>query len=380
MSSIAVVQAYGQEERELKRFAEYNQKSLESELRAIRLSKTFKRVSQMMIATGTFAVLFYGGIRVTEGFLSVGDLVVFVSYLKSLYGPIDKFTMLIIQQAKALASGERVVELVRNDIILEDAPDAIEAPPFRGKITFRNVSFSYDRKTPVLRNLNIEVQPGQTIALVGHSGAGKSTLMRLLLRFFDPTEGEILIDDIPIKKFKLKSLRRQITIVMQDAVLFRKTIRENIAFGKPDATEEEIIEAAKRAQIHDYIMSLPDGYDTLLDERGENLSGGQKQRISIARAIIRDAPILIFDEPTTGLDARLENEVNRAIENLTRGRTSFIIAHRFSTILRADQILVLEEGQIAERGTHEELIRNNKNYRELFEMQFGHLANQIATT
>ncbi len=379
MSSIAVVQAYGQEERELKRFAEYNQKSLESELRAIRLSKTFKRVSQMMIATGTFAVLFYGGIRVTRGFLSVGDLVVFVSYLKSLYGPIDKFTMLIIQQAKALASGERVVELVRNDIILEDAPDAIEAPPFRGKITFRNVSFSYDRKTPVLRNLNIEVQPGQTIALVGHSGAGKSTLMRLLLRFFDPTEGEILIDDMPIKKFKLKSLRRQITIVMQDAVLFRKTIRENIAFGKPDATEEEIIDAAKRARIHDYIMSLPDGYDTLLDERGENLSGGQKQRISIARAIIRDAPILIFDEPTTGLDARLENEVNRAIENLTRGRTSFIIAHRFSTILRADQILVLEEGQIAERGTHEELIRNNKNYRELFEMQFGHLKQPVAT-
>lgn len=370
MSSIAMVQAYGQEDREMKRFAGQNQKSLESELRAIKLSKTFKRVSQMTIATGTFLVLFYGGTRVISGAISVGDLVVFVSYLKSLYGPIDKFTLLLIQQAKALASGERVVELVEKDLVLEDAPDAVEAPLFKGKVDFNNVSFAYKNGKPVLRNLNIHVLPGQTIALVGHSGAGKSTLVRLLLRFFDPIEGEVLIDDVPLRKFKLKSLRRQMTIVMQDAILFRKTIRENIAFGRPDASDEDIINAARKAQIHDFITSLPRGYDTMIDERGENLSGGQKQRLSIARAIIRDAPILIFDEPTTGLDASLEAEISKAIENMTEGRTSFVIAHRFSTIMKADQILLLEEGAIAEQGTHDQLMKQNDRYRKLFEMQF----------
>jgi ABC-type multidrug transport system fused ATPase/permease subunit len=245
------------------------------------------------------------------------------------------------------------------------------APAFKGRIEFRDVNFAYKRGQNVLKHLNFVVEPGETVALVGHSGAGKSTLISLLLRFYDPQHGQILIDGTDIRQLTAKSLREQMTILLQDAMLFRQTVRENIAFGKKEATEEEIIEAAKRAEAHEFISQMPDGYDTMMYEGGDNLSGGQKQRINIARAIIRNTPIVILDEPVTGLDAKAEAKVNLAIQHLTRGKTTFIIAHKFSTIVNADKIIMLEEGQLAHLGTHEQLLRQSPPYRELYELQFG---------
>ncbi|MGH7599378.1 MAG: ABC transporter ATP-binding protein, partial [bacterium] len=240
-----------------------------------------------------------------------------------------------------------------------------------GRIEFKNVSFAYNKRgKEVLKNLNFAVEPGETVALVGHSGAGKSTLVSLLLRFYDPQQGKILIDRRNIRRFTVKSLRSQITILLQDAKLFRQTVRENIAFGKVGASEEEIIEAAKLAEAHDFIMQMPEGYDTMMEEGGDNLSGGQKQRINIARAIIRNTPIVILDEPATGLDAKAEAKINAAIQRLTRDKTTFIIAHKFSTIAGADKILLLEEGQLAHQGRHEQLLCESAAYRELYELQF----------
>jgi ATP-binding cassette subfamily B protein len=371
MLSISLIQAYQAESQEHARFQKQNQRSLDAEIRTAQLSKSFKRAVQMTIACGTTAVIYTGARRVLNNELSPGDLLVFSAYLKQLYGPIDKFSEILVDLASAVVSGERLVELVEQPVVVHDAADAKPAPAFKGDVEFRDVSFAYKKGQTVLHRLTFRARAGQTVALVGSSGAGKSTMANLLMRFYDPTAGAVVIDGQDIRKYTLTSLRNQITVVLQDNFLFRKTLRENIAFGNASATDDEVIAAAKAAQAHDFIMALPQGYDTMVEERGVNFSGGQKQRISIARAILRNAPILILDEPTTGLDALSEAQINQALSKLMQGRTTFVIAHRFSTIINADHILMIEDGRIAEAGRHEELMERSATYRNLYELQYG---------
>ncbi len=371
VAAMALVQAYGREETERARFSLGNQESLKAQLRALSLSRTFARIVEFLVALSAAGVLYFGGRYALAGGLLPGTLVVFMAYMRDIYGIFEKFSELFLGMAKSQVSGERLLELVENDMIVQDAPDAVPAPPFHGRIEFKNVSFAYKKGHEVLKNLNFIVAPGETVALVGHSGAGKSTLISLLLRFYDPQQGQILIDGHDLRKFTLKSLRDQMTIILQEAKLFRQTVRENIAFGKAGATEDETIAAAKLAKAHDFIVRMPEGYDTMMYEGGDNLSGGQKQRINIARAIIRNTPLMILDEPVTGLDARAEAQINAAIHRLTRGKTTFIIAHRFTTVAAAEKILLLEEGQLAHYGAHEQLMRESPQYRELYELQFG---------
>jgi ATP-binding cassette subfamily B protein len=338
----------------------------------MRLAKTFRRMMIVLVALGTGGVVYFGGSLALDKAILPGTLVLFVAYLKKLYSPLDKFAEMMLEVAKSQVSGERLLELLECDMVMEDNSHAMPAPKFKGRIEYRHVSFGYKKGVQVLKNLNFVAAPGETVALVGHSGAGKSTLISLLLRFYDPHAGQILIDGCDIREFTLQSLRNQITVVMQEARLFNKTVRDNIGFGKIDATEEEILQAAKLAQAHDFIMQMPEGYDTMIAEGGENLSGGQQQRLNIARAIIRNTPIVILDEPATALDAKSEAKIQAALHELARGKTAFIIAHKFSTLAHADKILVLEEGKLTACGTHEELLRTNRAYYELYELQFDH--------
>jgi ATP-binding cassette subfamily B protein len=371
VTAMALVQAYGREETEMARFDAQNRESLEAQLRALRLHRTYSRITDVLVTLSTAGVLYWGGRYALDGTVLPGTLVVFVAYLRDIYGSFEKFSGLFLSVAKSQVSGERLLELVENDMVAQDDPKAVSAPPFNGRIEFKNVSFAYKNGRTVLKNLSFVVEAGETVALVGHSGAGKSTLISLLLRFYDPQEGRILIDGKDIRHYTLKSLRDQMTIVLQEAPLFRQTVRENIAFGKIGATAEEIVAAAKLAEAHDFVMQLPEGYSTMMYEGGDNLSGGQKQRLNIARAIIRDTPIMILDEPVTGLDARAEAKINTAIHRLTRNKTAFIVAHKFSTIANAGKILLLEEGELAHEGAHEQLLRESPRYRELYELQFG---------
>ena len=368
-TGMALVQAYGREDLLQSRFADENRQSLESTLTATRLSKVFSRISDTLVAFGTCGVAYYGGSLALDGVITPGTLVLFVSYLKKLYSPLDKFSDMLLDLTRSQVTAERVLELVDCDLIVQDSPNAILAPAFRGRVEFRNVSFGYKKDVTVLKNLNFVVTPGETIALVGHSGAGKSTLTSLLLRFYDPQQGQILIDGSDLRDYQLKSLRAQLTVVMQNAKLLNKTVKENIAFGKIGATDDEIIHAAQLAQAHDFIMEMPEGYKTRILQGGENLSGGQKQRLNIARAVIRNSAIVILDEPATALDANAEVKIHAALEELTKGKTTFIIAHRFSTIAHADKILVLNEGQLVGFGTHDQLMQTCEPYRELYELQ-----------
>jgi ATP-binding cassette subfamily B protein len=371
VTAMALVQAYGREDLQQARFASENRGSLDFELTALRLTQTFKRLSDLLIAMGTGGVVYYGGSLAFDGAILPGTLILFVAYLKNLYKPLEKFADMLLEVANSQVAGARLLELVECDMVMQDAAEAVPAPRFTGRVEFRQVSFGYQKDVDVLQHLNFVVEAGEIVALVGPSGAGKSTLLSLLLRFYDPQHGQILIDGHDMRAFMLKSLRDQMTVVMQEARLFSQTVRDNIGFGKIDATEEEIIQAAKLAQAHDFIMQMPEGYGTFISEGGDNLSGGQKQRLNIARAIIRRTPILILDEPATALDAKAEAAIHAALRELTRGKTTFIIAHKFSTIAHADKILLLEAGKHATYGTHEALMRTSQDYRELYELQFG---------
>ncbi len=369
VASKEVVQAFAREEQEKKRFAEETGESLEATLQAVRVSKGFGRLVDMFTAIGTAMVVYIGAQRAIAGYITPGALIVFVSYLRDLYRPVGGFSELIMDFSGSLVCGERVADLLETRISVVDAPDAVNAPSFKGEVAFEDVTFGYLPGGPVLQELSFEARAGERVALIGSSGTGKTTVVNLLLRFYDPWKGRISIDGADIRRYTLKSLREQISVVLQEPLLFRRTVRENIAYGKPEAGIEEIIAAAKAAQAHDFIMRLSGGYETFLEEGGANLSAGQRQRISLARAILKNAPILVLDEPVTGLDAETEAKLSATIDLMFKEKTVFIIAHRFTTVMGADLILMIEEGRIVEQGTHGQLLAKSDRYRELYNLQ-----------
>jgi ATP-binding cassette subfamily B protein len=367
--AMALIQAYGREQEEQLRFGAENTAVKVAEARSLQLSKSFKRVADVLMAIGMALVLYQGSTLVLEGVLSVGILVVFYRYLKKLYRPVEKLALSVVELAKLQASCARILELVDPDLVVYEAADAQPAPRLAGRVEFRGVCFGYGGRSDVLQDLSFEVEPGQTVALVGPSGAGKSTLVRLLLRFYDPREGSIRIDGHDLREFTLQSLRDQVAILFQEPMLLRRSIAENIAYGRPGAGQPDVERAARLAQAHDFIQALPDGYDTLVVDLGENLSGGERQRVAIARAILRDAPLIILDEPYRGLDAHSEAAVIEALHQLTADRTTFVIAHRFATLRHAERVLVLDPGARPELGTHEALLESSARYRRLYDLQ-----------
>jgi len=307
---------------------------------------------------------------VLDGSLSVGSFILFILYLGKMYKPMQELSKMTDAYSKAAVGYERIREVLETDREVKDLPGARRAPRFRGKIEFENVSFNYNPDSPVLKNVSFKVEPGQTAALVGPTGAGKTTIISLIPRFYDPDSGVVKIDGYDVRRFKQKSLREQISFVLQETLLFHATVWKNIAYGRPEATCSDIMHAAELANAHEFIEKMPEGYNTMIGERGVTLSGGQRQRIAIARAIIRDTPLLILDEPSSGLDAASEELVFEALDRLMQGKTSIVIAHRLSTIRRADIIFVVKDGSIIESGKHEELMKTGGLYAELHDLQF----------
>jgi ATP-binding cassette, subfamily B, bacterial len=370
LSSIRVVQAYTREDYEQNRFERENRQLVAMAIQTSTLRSALVPVADLLVTIGTVLVLWYGAHEVLAQHLTVGTLLVYIAYLGRLYGPMRDLSKLSDTMYRAAVGLERIFGVLETERSVRDMPDARPAGPFRGHIEFEHVSFGYRAKNLVLKHISFRIEPGQIVALVGSTGAGKTTLASLIPRFNDPTQGSVRVDGRDVRSYTLASLRSQIALVLQETILFYGTVRDNIAYGRPDATLEEIIAAAQAANAHEFITALPDGYDTLIGERGVTLSGGQRQRIALARAIVRDAPILLLDEPTTGLDASSEALVVQGMARLMEGRTVLVIAHRLSTINRADRILVLEHGEIVEQGTHQELLARGGRYAELYELQF----------
>ena len=370
LSSIRVVKAFAREDYEQRRFEQESRESVEAALLARNVKAKLPPIVEIIVACGTCLVLWYGARLVLTGGLTSGELLVFLLYLGKMYKPMRELSKMTDTISKASVGWERIREVLENETQVRDLPGAKPAPRFKGKIEFDHVQFSYDSNQPVIRDLSLKIEPGQLAALVGPTGAGKTTIVSLLPRFYDISSGEIRIDGTDIRRFKIKSLRQQISFVLQESLLFRAPVWQNIAYGKPEAGRDEIIRAAKLAYADEFIEQMPDGYDTMIGERGVTLSGGQRQRIAIARAIIRDAPILILDEPSSGLDAAAEKVVFDALENLMAGRTSIVIAHRLATVRRADVIFVIDEGTVAEQGSHAELLETGGLYSQLYDLQF----------
>jgi subfamily B ATP-binding cassette protein MsbA len=371
LTSIRVVKAFAAEDFEQQRLEEQSLESVEMALRARSLKAKLAPMVEIIVAVGTSLVLWYGARMVLSGELSPGSLVLFISYLGKMYKPMQDLSKMTDSYSRAAVGYERIQEVLSAEGDVRDLPRARRAPRFRGAIEFDNVTFGYEPDRPVLKNVSFKIEPGQIAALVGPTGAGKTSTIGLIPRFYEPASGTVKIDGQDVRSFKLKSLREQISFVLQDTILFLGSVWHNIAYGKPDANRSEIMHAAEVANATEFIDKMPQGYDTLIGERGLTLSGGQRQRIAIARAIIRNTPILILDEPSSGLDAESEKLVFEALDRLIKGRTSIVIAHRLSTIRNADIIFVVDGGGIAESGTHEELIANGRLYAELFRLQFS---------
>ncbi|MGH8883606.1 MAG: ABC transporter ATP-binding protein [Egibacteraceae bacterium] len=366
MSSIRVVKAFRREAFESKRFETHTGEMLEASIRLERLEAGFSWTMSVVRATSLAALVLVGAYRVAAGALSTGTLVVFIQYMSSLQTPLMNLSQLSLQFAKVRFRAERIIEVLQERPTVEDRPDAAAAPRFKGRIDIERVSFGYIPEQLVLRDVTITANPGEVVAIVGRTGSGKSTLASLILRLYDPIEGSVRIDGGDIRTYQLDSVASQISIVLQESLLFQASIRENIAYGKPEASVKEIEEAARIAYCDEFVDKLPNGLDTVVGERGTTLSGGQRQRIAIARAVIRDAPILILDEPTTGLDSEAEAIVLHALERLMAGRTTLMIAHKRSGVERADRVYVLADGQVAEEGTSEELADKGGLYARLF--------------
>jgi len=371
LSSIHVVRAFGREDYEQHRLEEHSLEGVEVALRARSLKARLSPLVQLIVAVGTALVLWFGATMVLERTLSMGSLIIFIFYLEKMYKPMQDLSKMTDSFSKAAAGYDRIREVLDTDNQIRDVRGATRAPRFKGGIEFERVNFAYEPGSPVLKEVSLVIKPGQVAALVGPTGAGKSTIVSLIARFYEPDSGIVKIDGTDVRRFRQKSLRSQISYVLQDTVLFHAPIWQNIAYGKPEASRREVLRAASLANAHEFIDQLPERYDTMVGERGVTLSGGQRQRIAIARAIIRDTPILIMDEPSSGLDAASEKLVFEALDRLMEGKTSIVIAHRLSTIRKADVIFVVDAGTIVERGKHEELVKLGGVYAKLHDIQFA---------
>lgn len=366
LGAIALVQAFTREEEEKERFSRLSRSTLRAGLKTVKLRSRLTRTVHIVTAIGTCGILYFGVEEVRSGRLTPGMLIVFVSYFNSLLKPIRQAARTAGRMAKASSCADRVREVLQTAPEITDSPGAIEAPQLEGRVSFDHVEFAYNKQANTLHQINLDILPGQRVALVGPTGAGKSTLVKLLLRFYDPCSGSVRIDGRDIREFTIESLRRQISVVQQETVLFGTTIGENIAMGRVGATFDDIRAAAASLGIDDWIQSLPQGYDTKVGERGFTLSGGQRQLISLARAGLRDGRILIFDEPTTGLDARTEARVRTALERAMKDRTTILISHGLRPLAAVDRVVVLQCGTVAQTGSPEELMQSNGLYRDLF--------------
>lgn len=369
LESIRAVNAFGREDFEDGKLQKISQETLFAALKARKVKSVVSPFVAVTVSLCTAFVLWRGADLILKGAMSVGALTVFIWYMNKFFSPVQNLAKMTSSIAQVTVALERIQAILNTDTIITEKPNAIQPEKFRGKIVFDHVSFAYNPESPVITDFNLTINPGERVGVCGPTGSGKSTLVSLIARFYDPTNGRVLIDDTDIADFKLDSLRSQIGFVLQDTVLFYGSIRENIAYGRPEATDAEIIEAAKLANADEFIEKMPHGYDTLVGERGLTLSGGQRQRIGIARAVVRNSPILILDEPTASLDTESEKLVIEALEKLMQGRTVITIAHRLSTIRDADKIIVLDRGSIAEQGTHEELLKKSGMYVELCDIQ-----------
>ena len=370
LSSIRVVKAFARERYEQSRLEEAGLEEVESALKARSLKAKLTPLVDLIVAVGTCLVLWFGARMTLSGALSVGSMVLFIQYLSKMYKPMQELSKMTDTYSKAAVGYERIQEILQTENEVRDAKGASNPRNLKGRIEFENVSFSYSPDQPVIRGMNFCIEPGQVAAVVGPTGVGKTTIISLVSRFYDPINGAVKIDGTDIRRFKQQSLRHHISYVLQDNVLFHGPLWQNIAYGKPHATRKEIVRAAELANAMEFIEKLPDGFDTMVGERGMTLSGGQRQRVAIARAIIRNTPILLLDEPTSGLDAASEKLVFEALGRLMEGKTTIVVAHRLSTVQRADVIFVVKEGTIVEQGNHRELLKRGGLYAKLHHLQF----------
>jgi ABC-type multidrug transport system fused ATPase/permease subunit len=373
LTSVPLVKAYGRERYEQERFDAESAITLEQGIEAERLAAGAMRSLELLKAAGLWATVLFGALLALRNEMTPGDVLIFTAYLNDMYKPLRNLAKLSTRYSRAMVSVKRIQEIFETEPEARDDASAVVAPRLKGEIVFDHVSFDYGNGRKVLDDVSFSIAPGQRVALVGPSGSGKSTIASLLLRFYDARSGEIMVDGADIRRYSRESLRREIGIVLQDSILFGASIRENIAYGKPDASQEEIVEAARQAYAHGFIASLPEGYDTIIGERGATLSGGQRQRICLARAIIKQPSALILDEPTSAVDAESAGLIHDALERLQRGKTTLVIAHNFAAMEKFDLILVLKNSRLIEQGTHEQLLEQGGRYYRLYQRQVRRL-------